>query len=380
MSQVRPAENIPALTGVRAVASLAVVLYHFREVALRRFVDFGPFDPLVRHGYLGVDVFFVLSGFIIYHVYWRSFATRVAPGAWWMFVRNRVARIYPVHVVTLALMLGIYAAGRYTSRAVPTNDASYRTVSLLSNLVLTQSWFPGVGAPNTPAWSVSTEWFAYLLFPFACVGLVRAPRATPWVLACSLPILAQLLAPATGHLHPLVRIGLEFPLGMSACALVTRYAGARRFHPGAGLLAVLALGLTVYLSEGEAPLFGVRVLLFAALIAALAAPGDWLGRGLSGRRTLYLGEISYSLYMGHWLVWTVLRRAVAPRWAWLAAHPFVLIALGLVLSFALALALYHGVELPGRQLLRAGRPRDVDGAAVRPAPSILGEHPVPTSG
>jgi peptidoglycan/LPS O-acetylase OafA/YrhL len=168
--------DIPALTGLRGVAALWVVAYHLREASANGgtgLFDFGPADALIAHGYLGVDLFFVLSGFIIRHVYGCWFAEQVRPQDCVRFLRYRIARLYPVHIVTLVLMLVLYGAARAVGTH-PHNLNSYSIFSLLNNLTLTHAWWGAIGSPNTPARSISA-----LLFPLGCWLLSRRPQVFP---------------------------------------------------------------------------------------------------------------------------------------------------------------------------------------------------------
>jgi len=96
-------KDLKSLAGLRAVAALLVVLFHFTDGG-RAIHNYFGINFLIDAGYLGVDIFFVLSGFIIYHVYREQFEERLSKRAWADFLRNRLARIYPVHMVTLGLM------------------------------------------------------------------------------------------------------------------------------------------------------------------------------------------------------------------------------------------------------------------------------------
>src|SRR6516162_6973791 len=90
--------NLRALTGVRALAAFWVVALHYSRFD-ERFYNLGVANELVRAGGLGVTVFFVLSGFIMTHVYRSKFRANLSFSSWGDFLQNRVARLYPVHVV-----------------------------------------------------------------------------------------------------------------------------------------------------------------------------------------------------------------------------------------------------------------------------------------
>src|SRR5512135_3691795 len=99
------ARTMPGLTGIRGIAALWVILYHYAITPLD-VLRLDQILPFVRYGYIGVDLFFILSGFIITHVHGRDTAS-LAPMPVLHFLSLRIARIYPVHIVTLFGLLAI---------------------------------------------------------------------------------------------------------------------------------------------------------------------------------------------------------------------------------------------------------------------------------
>jgi peptidoglycan/LPS O-acetylase OafA/YrhL len=345
------ASHIAALTGLRAAAAAGVMLYHFREVGPSVFFQFGPFDPLIRQASVGVDVFFVLSGFVICHAYARVFATSVSVPLYRDFLRNRLARLYPIHLATLAGMLVLFVIGLAVFRVVPNNAASYTGRSIAHNLLLTHAWFPGVGAPNTPAWSISAEWFAYLLFPPLCCLSRKRPSWLLAALAAVMVIAAQLLGP----LHPLFRVASEFSLGMWTCELVQRSSGTF-IGWRLGALCVLVVFVLVQLTTHDPDAWlGIYAFLTACLLVCLVNDADVVGRLFRHRALVYVGEISYSIYMCHWLVWSVMKHAAHSSLPILIRYPLLQVAIGIVMTFCLAAFAYHHIEQPGRRAIRGRR-------------------------
>src|SRR5690348_79706 len=138
---------LPSLTPLRGIAALYVVLFHLTRAGA---------DPSVPgfflRGYLGVDLFFILSGFVLAHVYAREFLADRSGRAIGAFLWTRVARLYPVHI----FVLGVLVIG-HAARDMP-------TLTLLGNFLLILVPWP-VEPLNSMAWSLSAEWYAYLLFP-----------------------------------------------------------------------------------------------------------------------------------------------------------------------------------------------------------------------
>jgi peptidoglycan/LPS O-acetylase OafA/YrhL len=337
---------IASLTGLRAVAALMVVTYHFRQTGVHSYYDFGVLDTPVSLGFMGVDIFFVLSGFIMYYVYRETFAGAVRANDYGKFLRYRFARLYPVHIVTLLFMLVLYwVAGRWFNYT-PVDASCYTLWSVVNNVTLTHQWFHHVCAPNTPAWSISAEWFAYLLFPFACWALVRAPRWVGIILVPVAAIAAQLLPDK----NALIQIATEFTIGMGLAHLSAIYGLGARLGRYGSLGAAAAIVASMYILQHRAPL--VHATLAGIAIVALANPRDLGGRVLALRVPVFLGEISYSIYMCHWIVWSTLRHA-GPRFIpLLGTSQPALIVLAMVTTLAVSTASYYMVEVPGREYLR----------------------------
>lgn len=167
---------IAALTGIRAIAAWWVVFGHFQE-HLAALFPFCKHLVLITHrGYLGVDLFFCLSGFVLAHNYLQKFRV-VRPREYGQFLWLRLARMYPVHLFTLLLlMLGVLAAGLLNYKL--NMPGRLTGIDFVRNLFLVHAWgFAPDVSWNGPAWSISAEWFAYLLLPFIAAVVIRMTRA-----------------------------------------------------------------------------------------------------------------------------------------------------------------------------------------------------------
>jgi peptidoglycan/LPS O-acetylase OafA/YrhL len=314
--------------------------------------------PFFARGYLGVDFFFVLSGFIITHVYFASLASP-SRNAVQIFLWHRFIRLYPVHITVLAGLVAIVSVAGAAGFTL-NNPQEWQWNDLLWQLTLLQAW--GVTASpgwNAPSWSISAEWFAYLLFPLLAPALL-------WVRERGIALLIAVAALAgTALLFAVAGWTLNTWVGAPA---LTRVFG--EFVCGAALCRAVALSNKLPLPTGDilatgafvAFLFGASVgLQDFALVALLALTilGTALSSGhvtriLGSRVLVWLGEISYSVYMVHFPVLIVIRRL----WEWLgfahwqaAGHIFAFTAT-VALILALAATLFYVVERPARTRLR----------------------------
>lgn len=335
MTGGRPPE-LRALTGARGIAAWLVVLYH-----LRRSIPGLPpaLEAVFARGYLAVDFFFLLSGFVIQ----LAWADRLrASGGTAAFWRKRVARVWPLHALMLAAALALATALRVTGR-----DASHYPLDQLPlHLLLVQCW--GFSDPllwNDPAWSISAEWLAYLLFPLlpALVDWRRWSNAA--LLAAAAAILVALHLEMRGEPSLGADIGrfgairclAEFAVGGIVCVLWQR-APHRAFAPAAIAAACFAASLL-----GAAQTLAVPAA-FAASLWFLAATAGRRGNPLDTPALHRLGEISYATYLSHFLLWNAFKFAVVED----AATP-THIASYLVLVLVASVVLYDRFERPSQR-------------------------------
>ena len=335
--------EIKALTGLRGVAALWVVLHHLCRMP-------GSEVPVLQgvllRGYLAVDLFFVLSGFVLSLAYGGWFQGRPRPGVLTIFLARRVARLWPLHA---AVVLAIIAWQEIA--AVPTHP---RMVA--ANLLMVQAW--GVsGSMNVPSWSISTEFAAYLLFPLLAAAVLHGGR--PGVVAgvcggAGLLGLAVALGAARGterigpldiannwSLLPLLRCLGGFVIGMAAhrASRVPGMAALLR-QPWVANAACAALAVAVAAGVGDLALYPLLPL----VVASLAAGRAGAARLLAAAPLTWLGTVSYALYLVHF---PLLR--VGAGWAG-PLHP-VVVTLPLLLGAAW---LAHvAVEAPGRRMVLA---------------------------
>jgi len=365
-------QSIPALTSIRGIAAWWVVLYHFRERLLTGCPEW--LLPLFAHGYLAVDLFFILSGFVLALNYVESLPANFAGATG--FYRLRFARIYPLHFVVLMLfLLNPLAIALFSTSG---DTSAYRWDYFVLSLFLVQNWgFTTELAWNVPAWSISTEAFAYLFFPLAAVLMRRSivtAGAALLVMAALLVVLAFAAQAAGGSLGAditgfgLTRCSLEFLVGMMIWRLRDRLGFATPWLSQVALL--LAAGLI--LAYALLPLGDVLAMpaAFALLVFGLADPQARPGIWLNARWLETLGLISYSTYLSHhfileWVKFVLVRPSI-PEW--------ILLPASLILVAVASVILYRLVEVPARHWLRGlgrlRRPSRPRGPQIR---SALGE-------
>jgi len=294
-----------ALDSLRGLSALMVILYH------ANFSSFLYNLPIVRHSYLFVDFFFVLSGFIMYYNYGRL----ADMTAFRQFIVMRFFRLYPLHFVLLMVFVGanaLYAFIRGIGNGTPAESGD-TGFDLILNLVLMNGLEIRPPSFNTPSWSISTEFWTYMLFGMVVLGFRNVRKGSTMatifasVCVCALFAVYRRYGEITGlTLFLFARCIYGFFLGAAVCIMVgPKIAAANGRSPiGTALQAIAIVAaistLTVVGFSGFDTLLPV---LFAAVIGTFVIwPQTWLTEALSSRPLLWLGKHSYSIYMVHWFV------------------------------------------------------------------------------
>lgn len=339
--------DLTQLTSLRFFAAVCVLAFHSADVSGAPYLV----ANFVKNGYLGVSFFFLLSGFILTHSYFDKMSD-------WGDVRRfaiaRFARIYPVYLLALVVALPLL-----------TLPFDYPLASL-ATLGLIQAW----GAPtselgffwNPPGWTLSIEFFFYLMFPLLLALLSRLTNAALWVsLAVTVLIFAVMCLPGlgpTGYLAfgwmelvplPLLRLP-EFMTGI-ICALLFRAGALNRFR--SDLAAILAMAFTVatLIATSTQTTGCFAAIGFVALIATCAVNDGIVQRALSYRPLLLLGKASYALYLLQIPVrgWTLV--IFTGEWNWVGR------LLYLPLLIIVSVVVFILIEEPARKLLRGSIPK-----------------------
>jgi peptidoglycan/LPS O-acetylase OafA/YrhL len=338
---LKDSKRFTSLDFYRFVAAFCVLLLHFTQ--------FANYDLAVGAGgliagfALFVDFFFILSGFVIGVSYFDKVAS---PRLIFTFLRRRIARIYPLHALTLVLYLLPAVAG------ITQNPAKYDLSNILAQALLYQSWALNSPLPlNFPAWSISVEWGMYLLFPilvwitktfrlvalivviivgFAAVeSVLRFELVKPALWFNDISLIRALPTFAIGVLISRTYFRFDIPLGtiVGFVALIAS-------------LATIMAHTTPYLT----------IALFSVSVFATASGNRSEYRIFDGAFSRMLGDASYGVYMIHSITLTVLVQLLWPRLS-SDVPPFWFGVLGGVLTTIAALISYRFFEKPAKELI-----------------------------
>ncbi|HEY7314160.1 MAG TPA: acyltransferase [Gemmataceae bacterium] len=312
------AHKLNSLTGLRFVAAAGIVLLHSGWFGMTAY-------KVINLG-LFVDLFFILSGFILAYNYPRLDSA----GGRGRFLLARFARLWPAHALGLLLMVLLYK-----HPTLPVSGIGPSGVAVL-NLFMIHSWIPVqnlVFSYNGPSWSIATEFGFYILFLFLIQRWERTWHVKlllTCVLACALPSLllltglpgedasGEILSTASLGFHPLMKVW-EFTAGMSAALLWRQLSPRLRIGAVKGTLlelsavALVAAVMYIRFQRTVAPQLlpyvgkiGVMLLFVAGplalLIVVLANERGWVSRLLGSRPGVLLGEISYTIYILHFIL------------------------------------------------------------------------------
>jgi peptidoglycan/LPS O-acetylase OafA/YrhL len=345
---IEPRADLPALTGIRGVAAWFVVLFHIRMGVAWALPPQAL--SILAKGYLAVDLFFMLSGFVLWLNYSEGLRAR-GPGGAPAFLLRRIARILPLHLLMLAgavaFVLVVAATGRPPSDHYPWSE-------LPLHVALMQNWgFTDRLTWNDPAWSISCELAAYIALPALVLAADWRRFGTPalcgLLLLLALALSALMTAGGATNLGDQIpRFGLpralvEFTMGTVICTLWRRFRDAPQ---RAIVMALAASAAAAAAWSAGVPETLVVPLLFAGLLTAVALTANSPRNPLGWRPLHYLGEISYATYLCHFLLFIAFKLVFVDDSAHLSLPS---IALFLLLVLAASIALHHLVESPAQR-------------------------------
>jgi peptidoglycan/LPS O-acetylase OafA/YrhL len=380
MANPRPVE-IKALAGARAIPPMILVLFHFCEGHGYRGAKW--FDLPVGRGYIWVEFFFALSGFVLTYVYGARVADFWEGRAFVPFLKARLSRLYPLHLAMLLIMAVMVVALRALAQShgyVSIYDEPGHPIvnwqGFVASVFLVQAWnLFGYLSWNGASWFVSVEWLLCLLVPFYL-----------WIARGRWPSALALIAAGTGGLVYLANTGYgldltfhngmwrgvsDFAIGVGL-AMVFRDVKLRAdalpdyIFSLAQLAALTALALALYdTGWARTPLDTLTALAEMALIFALAFDRGFLARFFQTRTLLFFGEISYAVYIGQLVVLELARHAQLhwlpspdamvlgrhwsdwqPEWHWIV--PFLILAAAVLWGWVI----FAVIEKPASAVLK----------------------------
>ncbi|HTH52423.1 MAG TPA: acyltransferase [Edaphobacter sp.] len=357
---VKPARKppLPALTGIRTLLAFNIVLFHFTPPYL------GPVRPFVEHGFVFVNVFFLISGFILSYNYFDRGRNLVKRDFW----MARFSRLYPIYLLVLLLSFPMLELEWHA------RSATEFWQGLVLTPLLLQGWSPSLATYwNTVAWTLSCEMAFYAAFPW----LIRLP----WPRKPSRLILTMLvlwvidLLPAILYLHlnpdhlsgpvdrytstTFVRFLKYTPIpyaptflsgiALSRLQLNTKITEGQRMIIAA--LALLGLGLFFYFASEQVPYLmlhsGILLPLFSMLVFGLSGQHA-ISKIFSWGPLLLIGESSYCLYLLHFNAYVLIHNYHLPERLHIAAFdPWI----SYVALVGMSIFLYRFIENPLRRAI-----------------------------
>lgn len=365
--------HVPELDGVRGIAIALVMALHFVNNMVP---PTGPIQfaavKLTNYGLWGVDLFFVLSGFLITGI---LADTKGQPGYLRNFFARRALRIFPLYYAVL-LVLTVLVPVTMLS-AIDPELLEVRRLRPWLWTYLTNVHLGGETTFSIPYvshfWSLAVEEHFYLVWPFVIAALPGRPAMRACVglgaLALVARIAASVVAPDRLWADVITPCRIDALCAGAWFALATRqpdalsHRRARQLLAAGGLGVVGISGLYLLLHRGDAVLLPLRstalAVFFGAAIHGVARADGLLGLGglLHQAWLRHLGRYSYGLYVFHGLVAYAMHRAGAPAWfagrtGWPLVDAAFMITFGVTCSYALALASYHSLEQPFLSLKR----------------------------
>jgi peptidoglycan/LPS O-acetylase OafA/YrhL len=315
-------------------------------------------------GFIGVSFFFILSGFILSLNYDdRLLSRQVTFREFWV---ARIARVYPLHLATLLIALGLVVEGTEQWKDFFADPAA-STVMFLTNASLLHAFVPipeYFFSYNVPSWSISDEMFFYFAFPFIIFLFVRNKVLLRfgWLLFLAVPVVMYYSLDNSHHpfmyINPFFRI-VDFILGITLHQVYKRgfFSGVFKSKVGATFMELLAFGVfgVVFYYHNDVPM-GYRFSWYywvpmAMIIYSFAHQNGYLSAVFSTRAWVWLGEISFSFYLIHQL--TMRHMLTLNGRHHFTGNTYVLAGIMFVVAMVLSYLLHRFIELPCNRYIKA---------------------------
>lgn len=340
---------LPSVQALRGIAASLVVYHHFADI----FQDGEPSPSWIyrsglgNFGNCGVDLFFVISGFIMVYTTVGKCGARDAG----KFLGRRILRIYPIYWLWTSALLSLWLAG-IAKLAGANHGKHYSALYIVKSYMLIPS-FNGLDFTPflAPGWSLSFEMLFYLLFYFSILLGVRR-RKLPFLAAafCALAILGM-LAPRGGALAYLLpnALMIEFLYGVIAAELLL-HANRYQLRLGSGsATALMSAGAAALLCPASLllnPNWSLRFLFYGIPALCIVSGAAMLRHASAPRLLVYLGDCSYSIYLTHLFFALAVASALTRSKSLSGIQPDLLIMLAGTLAIGLSSLTYVFVEKP----------------------------------
>lgn len=356
--------RVESLGFFRFIAALIIVIYHYRYASAAQAIEFVHWP--IFNGVQMVTFFFVLSGFVNYLAYGGKPTSNNAFDLK-RFAVSRIARVLPLYYVALLLaLLAFSAVGQAPSSTV-----------LWLHVTAMQAWLPQYAQTmNFVTWTISVDIFLYALFPVILYGMHRQNVSfkhmliiniivysmTQWILSSYLSQADYPGEPSTAHNfthnYPLFHLS-SFMLGMLAAYYVTHHAKYLQVMAGNGFNLIFFSALMLFIVFGqkinetigwaiETP--SSYAPLFAVVLVAVSVNKSWLMRSLEHRFFVYLGSLSYAIYILQILVWFIYQAVIQPQLP--ALSPTEHLLLGVMMLLMVSALTHRFIEAPANRWLR----------------------------
>jgi peptidoglycan/LPS O-acetylase OafA/YrhL len=373
MNTTRP--YITTLTPLRGIAALLVLIFHSNLMVM----PFNSRNVNFMSGWLWVDFFFVLSGFIIFYVYGESFKESLTTASYWKYIKARFARVYPLHFFTLVWCLICAIVIIHNANGIhPFFGDMFGPFGAIPSLLFIQSLGLYTGVPlNTPSWSLSTEWWVYMIFPLMVPFFTHLKRLgmilTTLFIIAFFVFIKYFLGPISGPFTdgpPTLNVLTDFGIfrclaGFLAGMLLFRMYEegiAYRFFKQSWVFVVFFVGVIFAMAmEVEDILI---VAFFPFIILSAAYNNTSIKKMLDTTVLQKLGDWSFSIYMVHvpimYLIWIYMVRINPEMFATFpppppdpATYPLAfMVCVGIVVvTLLVASFTYRYVEVPARDYL-----------------------------
>ncbi|MGO9171819.1 MAG: acyltransferase family protein [Rhodomicrobium sp.] len=304
-----------ALDSWRGICALIVALYHFEPLG-RLYSGHLRSISIIGNGWLFVDFFFVLSGFVIYYTYSEKLTDRASI---LNFVIRRFGRVWPLHAAILVMLIAIELAKLYSARHGAVIESQpftevYAVPSILTNIALVQALgLDSILTWNIPSWSISVEFYTYLIFACSLYCLRWRHAAIPLIFAIASAIaLFSFSSMEATHGFSLFRCLFGFYIGASVSIMFPRIdAHLPRSNLRATTLEICAIlaAITVVMAAKTDVAFAAPIV-FGFVVIVFARERGIISGLVTTTPFTFLGERSYSIYMLHFVVLLTMTRFI----------------------------------------------------------------------